>query len=77
MIVVVVVVMMMIVMMIVVMVIFSHHDRLFFRPSNVAATLVLGAQNILGIRDGVQQLGKRTGCVQAISLIDRSPNGRL
>ena len=51
-----VVVMMMIVMMVVV--IFSHDHRLFFRHGSVTAALVLGAQNLLGIRNGIQQLGK-------------------
>jgi hypothetical protein len=51
-----VVVMMMIVMMVVV--IFSHYHRLFFRHSSVIAALVLGAQHLLSIRNGIQQLGK-------------------
>ena len=59
-----------IVMMIVVMVIVSHDHRLFFRPSSIIAALVLGAQNLLGIRDGLQQLGKRAGRLQEVDLID-------
>jgi hypothetical protein len=50
------VVMMMIVMMVVV--IFSHDHRLFFRHSSVIAALILGAQHLLSIRNGIQQLGK-------------------
>ena len=57
----VVVVMVMMVMMVVVMVvvmvmvILSHCDRLFL---NVATAFDLGSQNVLGIRNGIQQLGK-------------------
>ena len=51
-------VMMVMVMMVMVMVILGHYHRLFFRDGGVAAALVLGAQNFLGIRNGIQQLGK-------------------
>ena len=53
MVVVVMVVMMM--MMVMVMVILSHYDRLFL---TVATAFDLGSQNLLGIRNGIQQLGK-------------------
>ncbi len=52
--VVVMVVVVMVVMMMV-MVILSHYDRLFL---NVATAFDLGSQNVLGIRNGIQQLGK-------------------
>jgi len=58
MIIVMMVVVVVIVMMIVMMIIFSHDHRLFFRHSSIIAALVLCAQNLLGIRDGLQQLGK-------------------
>ena len=53
--VVVVMVVMMMMMMVMVMVILSHCDRLFL---NVATAFDLGSQNVLGIRNGIQQLGK-------------------
>jgi hypothetical protein len=58
---VVVVIMMMVMvvmMMVVMMVIFSHDHRLFSSGSGVAAALFLGAQHLLSIRNGLQQLGK-------------------
>jgi uncharacterized membrane protein len=55
---VVVMIVMMIVMMIVVMVIVSHDHRFVFRLDGIIAALVLGAQNLLGIRDGLQQFRK-------------------
>ena len=55
MVVVMVVVMVMMMMMVMVMVILSHCDRLFL---NVATAFDLGSQNVLGIRNGIQQLGK-------------------
>jgi hypothetical protein len=45
-----------IVMMRVVIVIFSHCHRLFFRDSGVCRVLVLYAQNLLSIRDRLQQV---------------------
>ena len=66
-----------IMMMIVVMVIVSHDHRLFFRTSSLIAALVLCAQNLLGIRDGLQQLGKRAGRLQEVDLIDGRRSGRL
>ena len=54
-------VMVMVVMMIVVMVmvvILGYNHRSFFRHSRIIAALVLGAQNLLGIRDGLQQFRK-------------------
>ncbi len=54
----VVVVVMMVMVMIVVMVIFSHDHGLFFRLGSIAAALVLGAQNLLSIRNRLQQLRK-------------------
>lgn len=53
--VVVVIIVVMVVVMMMVMVILSHYDRLFL---NVATTFDLGSQNVLGIRNGIQQLGK-------------------
>ena len=53
--VVVMVVVVMVVVMMMVMVILSHYDRLFL---SVAAAFDLGSQNVLGIRNGIQQLGK-------------------
>ena len=50
------VVMMMIVMMVVIILGYDH--RLFFGHGSVGAALVLGAQNLLGIRNGIQQLGE-------------------
>ena len=55
MVVMVMVVVVMVVVMMMVMVILSHYDRLFL---NVATAFDLGSQNILGIRNGIQQLGK-------------------
>jgi len=55
MVVVMVVVVMVVVVMMMVMVILSHYDRLFL---SVAAAFDLGSQNVLGIRNGIQQLGK-------------------
>jgi hypothetical protein len=52
-------VMVVVVMMVVVVVILRHYNRLFFADSGVA--LVLSAQNLLGIGNGIQQLGKRLG----------------
>ena len=52
---VVVMVVVMVMMMMMVMVILSHCDRLFL---NVATAFDLGSQNLLGIRNGIQQLGK-------------------
>ena len=52
-------VVMMIVMMVMVMVvILGYNHRSFFRHSRIIAALVLGAQNLLGIRDGLQQFRK-------------------
>ena len=53
--VVVMVVVVMVMVMMMVMVILSHYDRLFL---NVATAFDLGSQNVLGIRNGIQQLGK-------------------
>ena len=57
-----VMVMVMVVTVVVVMmvVILRHYDGLFFNHSSVTA-LVLGAQNLRGIGNGIQQLGKRLG----------------
>ena len=77
MIIVVMMMVMVIVMMIVVMVIVSHDHRLFFRTGSIIAALVLCAQNLLGIRDGLQQLGKRAGRLQEVDLIDGRRSGRL
>ena len=44
-----------VVMMMMVMVILSHYDRLLFR---IAAAFDLGSQNVLRIRNGIQQFGK-------------------
>ena len=54
-----VMVMVMIVMMVMVMmIIFGDDQRLLFRRSSIAAALVLGAENLLGVRNGIQQLGE-------------------
>ena len=50
-----VVVMVVVMVMMMVMVILSHCDRLLL---NVATAFDLGSQNVLGIRNGIQQLGK-------------------
>ena len=39
-----------------VMMILSHYQLVFFSDSRAA--FVLGAQNVLSIRNGIQQLGK-------------------
>ena len=56
------IVMVMVVTVVVVMmvVILRHYDGLFFNHSSVTA-LVLGAQSLRGIGNGIQQLGKRLG----------------
>ena len=56
MIVIVMVVMMVVVVM--VMVIFGNYHRLFFRDGGVGGAFILGSQNVLRIRDGIQQLGE-------------------
>jgi len=53
--VVVMVVVVMVVVMMMVMIILSHYDRLFL---NVATAFDLGSQNVLGIRNRIQQLRK-------------------
>jgi len=60
--VIIVIVMVMVVMMIVMVMvmILRHYNRLFFNHGSVTA-LVLSAQNLLGIGNGIQQLGKRLG----------------
>ena len=45
----------MVVVMMMVMIILSHYDRLFL---NVATAFDLGSQNVLGIRNRIQQLRK-------------------
>ena len=52
---VVIIVMMVVVM---VMVVFSNYHGLFFRDGRVGGAFVLGSQNLLCIRNGIQQLGK-------------------
>ncbi len=47
-----------VVIMVMMMVILSHYDRLFFSDRGVTATFDLGSQNVLSIRNGVQQLSK-------------------
>ncbi len=54
------IIMMMMVMMMVMVMILRHYNGLFFNHSSVTA-LVLSAQNLLRIRNGVQQLGERLG----------------
>jgi len=51
-----VMVVMVIVVVMMVMIILSHYQRVFF--SDGRAAFVLGAQNVLSIRNGIQQLGK-------------------
>jgi hypothetical protein len=55
-----VIVMMVMVMMVVVMmmVIFGNYHRLFFRDGGVGGAFILDSQNVLCIRDGIQQLGE-------------------
>ena len=54
-----VMVVMMIVMMVMVMVIIlGYNHRSFFRHSRIIASCVLCPQDLLGIGDGLQQLGK-------------------
>ena len=54
-----VMVVMMIVMMVMVMVvILGYNHRSFFRHSRIIASCVLCPQDVLGIGDGLQQLGK-------------------
>ena len=78
MVVVMVMVMVMIVMTVmVVMIIFDDDKRLFFRRSSIAAALVLGAENLLGVRNGIQQLGEGPGRLQDIDLVDRRRSGCL
>ena len=58
---VVIIVMMVVVMvmvMVMVMVVFSNYHGLFFRDGRVGGAFVLGSQNLLCIRNGIQQLGK-------------------
>ena len=56
-----IIMMVMVVMVMVVMVmILRHYNGLFFNHRSVA-TLVLSAQNLLRIGNGVQQLGERLG----------------
>jgi hypothetical protein len=70
-------VMMMIMMVVVVMVVvLSDDQRLFFRNSDLTA-LVFSAQNVLSIRNGIQQLGKRSGGLQGVGFVDRGRGGRL
>jgi hypothetical protein len=52
------VVMMMVMVMVMVVIIFGYDQRLLFRRSSIAAALVLGAENLLGVRNGIQQLGE-------------------
>jgi hypothetical protein len=51
-------VMMVVMVVMVVMVILSHYDRLFFRDGGVGGAFILGSQNVLCIRNGIQQLGE-------------------
>ena len=51
------VVVVVVVMMMVVVVILGHYNRIFFSDSSVTA-VALSAQNLLGIGNGIQQLGK-------------------
>ena len=60
MIVMVMVMVMTVVVVVMMVVILRHYDGLFFNHSSVTA-LVLSAQNLLGIGNGIQQLGKRLG----------------
>ncbi len=47
-----------VVMVMVMMMILSHYHRLLFTGRFVNGALVLSAQNLLGIGNGIQQLGK-------------------
>ena len=72
---VVMVVVIMVMVMVMVMVILSHFHQLFF--SGVAAALVLSLQDLLGIRNGVQQLCKRAGRLQQAEFLDCGRGGGL
>ena len=76
MIVVVMIIVMIIVMMVVVvvMVVLSNDHRLLFGD---AGAFVLGSQNVLCIRNGIQQLGEGPGRLQDIDLVDRRRSGCL
>ena len=54
----VVVIMMMIMVMMMAMVIFGNYHRLFIQDGGVGGPFVFGAQNVFGVRNGIQQLGK-------------------
>ena len=69
-----VVVPVMVVMMMVV--VLSQYNRLFFSGTGVAA-LVLSAQDLFGIGNGIQQLGKRLGGLQQVGLVYRGRGGCL
>ena len=71
---VVMVVMVMVVMMMVM--ILRHYNGLFFNRGSVTA-LVLSAQNLLGIGNGIQQLGKRLGGLQQAGFFYRGGGGCL
>jgi hypothetical protein len=47
-----------VVVMMMVMMILSHHHRLLLTDNGVAVALALGAQDVLCIRNGIQQLGE-------------------
>jgi hypothetical protein len=76
MIVVVMMVVMIIVMMVVVvvMVVLSNDHRLLFDD---AGAFVLGSQNVLCIRNGIQQLGKRPGGLEHVGFVYRRRGARL
>ena len=53
-----VIVVMMIVMVVMMVIILGHYHRLVFRDGTVSAAIILGAQNVLSIRNGIQQLSE-------------------
>ncbi len=63
-------VVMIIVMVVMMVVVLSHYQRLFVRDSAVTA-LVLSAQNLLGVGNRIQQLGKGAGGLQHVGFVDR------
>ena len=66
----------MVVVVVMMVVILSHYNWLFFSNSGIAA-LVLSPQNLLCIRDGIQQLGERLGGLQQVGLAYRGCGGCL
>jgi hypothetical protein len=60
----------MIIVMVMMMVVLSYYQRLFFRDGTVTA-LVLSTQNLLGVGNRIQQLGKGAGGLQHVGFVNR------